>query len=87
MQIRNSVNPKTAYANHPARSLLLSMLEMENRILALEKKNADQDDALKEEREARHEALKAERQAREEAVKAEREVQQLATEALCRITE
>jgi len=98
MQIRNSVNPKTAHANHPARSLLLSMLEMENTILALERKNADQDDALKEEREARHEALKAERQAREEAInaegeareeaiKAEREVQRLATEALCRITE
>jgi len=75
------VNPKTAYANHPARSLLLSMLEMENRILALEKKKADQDDALKEEREARPEALKAERQAREEAVKAEREAREEAIKA------
>jgi len=81
MQIRNSVNPKTAHANHPARSLLLSMLEMENTILALERKNADQDDALKEEREARHEALKAERQAREEAIKAEREAREEAIKA------
>jgi len=81
MQIRNSVNPKTAHANHPARSLLLSMLEMENTILALERQNADQDDALKEEREARHEALKAERQAREEAIKAEREAREEAIKA------
>jgi len=81
MQIRNSVNPKTAYANPPAQSLLLSMVEMEDKILALQKKTADQDNALKEERETRHETLKAQRQAQEAALKAEREAREEAVKA------
>ena len=81
MQIRNSVNPKTAYANPPAQSLLLSMVEMEDKILALQKKTADQDNALKEERETRHETLKAQRQAQEAALKAQRQAQEAALKA------
>ncbi|PWW77705.1 hypothetical protein C7212DRAFT_342603 [Tuber magnatum] len=59
MRVRNSANPKTAYANEPGCSLPPSIQQMENQILALQKKTEDYEEALKVEGEARKEATEA----------------------------